>query len=66
MVVPAVTRAVVLGSSGATVDVVLEEHRKVASRAVYVLTQKAVVSGCPLTDQGTRSTLVFTSSSPVT
>ena len=53
MVVPAVTRAVVLGSSGATVDVVLEEHRKVASRAVYVLTQKAVVSGCPLTDQGT-------------
>ena len=53
--VPAVTHAVVLGSRGAGVDTVLEEHRMVASRAVYVLTQKAIVSGCPLTDQGTPS-----------
>lgn len=49
-IAPAVCEAVIKGSSSP--DMSTEGQQKVASTALYVLMQRAVVSGCPLSGQG--------------
>lgn len=48
-IAPAVSQAVIAGSGS---DSVAGGQQKVANTALYVLMQRAVVSGCPLTGQG--------------
>ena len=49
VIAPAVSEAVIKGSGS---DTGAGGQKKVANTALYVLMQRAVVGGCPLTGQG--------------
>lgn len=49
MIAPVVSEAVIKGSGTETGS---EGQQKVAKTALYVLMQRALVSGCPLSGQG--------------
>jgi len=56
VIAPTITEAVIRGSGS---DLGGGGHQKVASTALYVLMQRAVVSGCPLSGLGMGSFMKY-------